>query len=174
MTCIAVLSKHMWKYLILSIQTSTWDQKSNTFPLHRSDFQDASSKSGEAHCKIHRAYQSARSPLVSSCLSSILASPCVSSQSESLDGPLKNSQSTDTASEIIDNPDLLPKLWIFKLCSGNYGYSSSKSEQNFPCSTSEIIHLISSNSKGFSKTASMRPTGRIFTPGIFSGQLIAC
>ena len=29
-------------------------------------------------------------------------------------------------------------------------------------------------SKGFSKTASIRPTGRIFTPGIFSGQLIVC
>ena len=29
--------------------------------------------------------------------------------------PSENSQSTDTALEIIDNPDLLRKLWIFKL-----------------------------------------------------------
>ena len=45
--------------------------------------------SGEAHCKIHPAWLSSRSPLSSSCLRSILAPSRVSSQSESQDGPLK-------------------------------------------------------------------------------------
>ena len=55
-TCMTVLSKHMWKYSSLSIQTSAGNRMRSTFPLHRSDFRTASSQlpqSGEAHCKIH-------------------------------------------------------------------------------------------------------------------------
>ena len=176
-TCMTVLSKHMWKYSSLSIQTSPGNRMRSTFPLHCSDFRTASSElpqSGEAHCKIHQAWRSSRSPFSSSCLRSILATSCASSQSESQDGPLKTVKSTDTASELINNPDLLRKLWIFKLCFGNYGNSSSKSEWNCFMFNFWNNSLNFQHSKGFSKTASVRPTWEISTPGIFSGQLIAC
>ena len=172
-----VLSKHMWKYSSLSIQTSAGNRMRSTFPLHCSDFRTASSQlpqSGEAHCKIHQAWQSSSSPFSSSCLRSILATSCASTQSESQDGPLKT----------VRAQTLHQKLLIILICSGNYeyssssfgnyGYSSSKSEWN--CSMFNFWNnsLNFQHSKGFSKTASVRPTWEISTPGIFSGQLIAC
>ena len=133
------------------------------FPLRRCVVQISKSPplnfpNQESPIQIHQAWLSSRSPLSSSysCLISILAQSRASSYSESQDGPLKNSQSTDTASEIIGNPES-----GFLICSGNYEYSSSALEtmripaqiqnETVPCSTSEIIHWISSIRKDWAR-----------------------
>ena len=152
MTCMTVLSKHMWKYSSLSIQTSTENQMGSTFPiaaLRCSDFQIASSQlpqSGEPHSdspglaiiQVSTQFQLQLPHLYPRSI------PCFLILREP-GWPSENSQSTDTASEIIVNP-----LSGFLICSGNYEYSSSALEtmripaqiqnETVPCSTSEIIH----------------------------------
>ena len=110
-----VWSNYTWPAWLRSL--STWEStqfcQSN---LLQSDFKSTSPRLpllGEAHCKSHQAWQSTRSPLISSCLRSILSYfPCLLTIREP-GWPSENIQSTDTASEIIATSDMLQKLWIF-------------------------------------------------------------